>query len=266
MAVWSARPRCPQGENQSLVAGMDLRDGRRSATVSRVFSPSARGRLTGYDLGRFPGQTLFDRIGRAVCRAGCLPRKELYESWEVARRTRRRFRGGRIVDLAAGHGLLAHILLLLDDTSPAAVIVDARLAESASRVHAALVSAWPRLAGRLQFEERAVTSVGIRPDDLVASIHACGSLTDVVLANASAARARVAVLPCCHDFDAGDTGGLDGWVDGAVAIDVVRALRLRAQGYRIWTQTIPSAVTPKNRLLLGAPAPFPATPRVSCNA
>ena len=219
-----------------------------------MFSPSARGRLTEYDLGRFAGNTLFDRIARAVCRAGCLPRKELYESWEVARRTRRRFRGGRIVDLAAGHGLLAHILLLLDDTSPAAVVVDARLAGSASRVHATLVGAWPRLAGRLQFEERAVTSVDLCADDLVASIHACGSLSDVVLAHASAARARVAVMPCCHDFDAGDTGGLEGWVDGALAIDVVRALRLRAQGYRVWTQTIPSAVTPRNRLLLGAPA------------
>ena len=79
------------------------------------FDPSSKGRLTGYDLDRFRGDTLFDRIGRAVCEAGCLPRKELYEAWEVARRARRLFRGGRVVDLAAGHGLLAHILLILDE-------------------------------------------------------------------------------------------------------------------------------------------------------
>jgi hypothetical protein len=36
----------------------------------------------------------------------------------------------------------------------------------------------------------------------------------------------------------------------------VRALRLRALGYQVWTQTIPSAITPKNRLLLGAPGPL----------
>jgi hypothetical protein len=234
--------------------------------VIGVFSPSARDRLTEYDLGRFRGDTLFDRIGRAVCGAACLPRKELYESWEVARRTRRRFRGGRVVDLAAGHGLLAHILLLLDDTSPAAVVVDSRLAASASRVHAALVDAWPRLGGRVQFEECAITSVDVRAGDTAASIHACGSLTDVVLAHASAARARVAVLPCCHDFGACDTGGLEGWVNGAVAIDVVRALRLRAQGYHVWTQTIPSAITPKNRLLLGAPAHTAGARAAECNA
>jgi hypothetical protein len=36
-----------------------------------------------------------------------VPRKELFETWEIARRARRRFRGGRVVDMAAGHGLLA---------------------------------------------------------------------------------------------------------------------------------------------------------------
>jgi hypothetical protein len=30
-------------------------------------------------------------------------------------------------------------------------------------------------------------------------------------------------------------------------------VRLEQQGYRIWTQTIPADITPKNRLLLGAP-------------
>ena len=57
-----------------------------------AFSTSAKSRLTRHDLDRFPGKSLFDRIARAVCEAGCLPRKELYEAWEVARRVRRRIR------------------------------------------------------------------------------------------------------------------------------------------------------------------------------
>jgi len=28
---------------------------------------------------------------------------------------------------------------------------------------------------------------------------------------------------------------------------------LRSRGYRVWTQTIPAEITPKNRLLLAAP-------------
>ena len=62
-----------------------------------TFSHGAKDRLTHHDLGRFAGETLFDRLGRAVCAAGVLPRKELYEAWEVARRVRRRVRGGRVV-------------------------------------------------------------------------------------------------------------------------------------------------------------------------
>ena len=81
-----------------------------------MFSPSSKARLTEHDLDRFQGATLFDRIARATCEAGCLPRNELYETWEVARRVRRVFRAGRIIDLAAGHGLLAQILLILDDS------------------------------------------------------------------------------------------------------------------------------------------------------
>jgi hypothetical protein len=87
----------------------------------------------------------------------------------------------------------------------------------------------------------------------VVSSHACGHLTDRVLDIATGARARVAVLPCCHDLARGITGDIAGWLDPALAIDVMRARRLAENGYRIWTQTIPAAITPKNRLLMGAP-------------
>jgi hypothetical protein len=218
-----------------------------------AFSISSKGRLTDRDLERFPGNGLFDRVARVACHAGCLPRKELYEAWEMARRVRRRLRGGRIVDLAAGHGLLAYILLLLDDSSPGAVLIDTAPPPSAARLHAVLVEAWPRLAGRIVFERRSLESVALRAGDLVASCHACGALADVVLDAAAAARARVAVLPCCHDLAVNDSGSLSGWLDRSLAVDVMRAVRLEQRGYHVWTQTIPAAITPKNRLLLGEP-------------
>jgi hypothetical protein len=34
-------------------------------------------------------------------------------------------------------------------------------------------------------------------------------------------------------------------------------VRLTQRGYRIWTQTIPAAITPKNRLLIGEPGAQP---------
>jgi pimeloyl-ACP methyl ester carboxylesterase len=223
------------------------------ATSEPAFSPGSRGRLTDRDLGRFPGATLFHRLARAVCHAGCLPRKELYESWEMARRVRRLFRGGRIVDLGGGHGRRAQIMLVLDDTSPEAVVVDKVLPTSSRRVQESLALAWPRLAGRVAFVQGQFDAVDILPTDIVVASHACGELTERVLERAVSARARVAVLPCCHHLSAFDAPELSGWIDGAVAIDIVRALRLKDQGYRIRTQTIPNTITPQNRLLLGEP-------------
>src|SRR5215471_5979607 len=131
-------------------------------TFRGAFSPASKNRLTRHDLDRFAGRTLFDRIARAVCRAECLPRKELYEAWETARRVRRIFRGGRVVDLAGGHGLAGQMLLILDDS--------------------------PRLAGRVAFKVGQMDEVALQETDLVVSVHACGALTDVVIDRAIAAR------------------------------------------------------------------------------
>jgi len=221
----------------------------------RRMDRASRNRLTESLLHQFAGEGLFDAIARAVCRAGCLPRKELYEAWEVARRVRRRFRGGRIVDLACGHGLLAQILLVLDDTSLEAVAVDRRLPKSAEALAASLGAAWPRLQGRVRFLEADLRDLPLGEGDLVVSAHACGGLTDHILDQAVAARARVAVLPCCHDLKQGDLGGLEGWLDGPLAMDATRVARLRVQGYRVFTQLIPGDITPKNRLLLAEPEP-----------
>jgi hypothetical protein len=215
-----------------------------------VFDPASRARLTKRDLDRFPSDRLFDRLGRALCAAECLPRRELFESWEVARRVRRHFRGGRVVDLAAGHGLLAQVMLLLDEASPEAVAIDTTWPASCGPVHAALLAVWPRLTDRVRFETRDLAQAALAPGDLVVSSHACGALTDRILDQAMAAGARVAVLPCCHPVQSSD---LCGWVDGALAVDIARVARLRAAGYRVRTQTIPSTITIKNRLLMAEP-------------
>jgi len=158
-----------------------------------------------------------------------------------------------VVDLACGHGLAAYILLLLDDSSPSALAVDRRIPENAATLSASLEDTWPRLSGRVQFAETDLRGVQLYRDDIVVSVHACGRLTDLILEQAMTADARVAVLPCCHDLDLADLGGLQGWLDGPLAVDVVRASRLRSHGYKVYTQLIPIEITPKNRLLLAEP-------------
>lgn len=219
-----------------------------------MFARSSKTRLTPHDLGRFPDESHFHRIARVVCRAGCLPRKELFEAWEVARRVRRRFRGGRIVDLCAGHGLLGQIMLLLDDSSPEVLVTDRRLSPSSSTLARVLAAEWPSLAGRVSFREMPLASVDLRGDDVAVSIHACGALTDRVIELAVTARSRLAVMPCCHDLDTAETGVLTGWLNGPLAVDVMRATNLRALGWQVWTQTIPADITPHNRLLMAETA------------
>ena len=217
------------------------------------FDKRSRSVLTRRDLPRFPSESLFDRVARVLCEADCLPRKELFESWELARRVRRMLRGGRVVDLACGHGLVAHLMLLLDETSPNAVAVDVSLPPSAARVAAALSAAWPSLSGRVELVASPVEVAPLAEGDVVVCAHGCGALTDVVIARALEANAHVAVLPCCHDRATCDPGDLGGWIgtelDISLAIDVTRVARLRTAGYRVRTRTIPEEITPKNRLI-----------------
>jgi hypothetical protein len=219
-----------------------------------VFDASSKQRLTEHDLDRFGGATLFDRVARTICHARCLPRKELYESWEVARRTRRRFRGGRVIDVGGGHGLLAHLMLLLDDTSPEALVVDRALPSCRGLIHDHLVAEWPRLARRIHPVDAEFDDVRLGPEDILVSSHACGAFTDRILTRAVENSARVVVLPCCQERATCDAGGLTGWIDLALAIDVTRAAVLRRHGYQVWTQQVPQHITPKNRLLLATPA------------
>ena len=40
-------------------------------------------------------------------------------------------------------------------------------------------------------------------------------------------------------------------MDGPLAVDAVRALKMQQLGYAVTTATIPADITPKNRLLMG---------------
>ncbi len=217
------------------------------------FSRSSRNVLNHHTAERFTGDTLFARIARTVCEAGCLPRKELFEAWEVARRVRRKMRGGPIVELAAGHGLLSAILLILDDSSPTALCVDPMRPPSQRRVLAVLEERWPRIKGRVQFEQARIEDADAPSNALLVSVHACGVLTDQVVELAMQSRNRVAVLPCCHDTGRCDSGFWGGWMDAPLAIDAARAARLSQAGFSVQTAQIPAEITPHNRLLMAWP-------------
>ena len=66
---------------------------------------SSKNRLMPMQRELFQDDTVFHRFARAVCRAGVLHRKELYEAWERARRVWRRFRVGWVAVPPCCHDL-----------------------------------------------------------------------------------------------------------------------------------------------------------------
>lgn len=211
---------------------------------------------------------LLAEVAEVVCSTQVLPRKELFEAWAVASCVHATFPTvRRVADLAAGHGLLAWLLLLLAAEQGAertAVCVDIRMPVSAETLGAAFTSRWPGLTDSLHYVEGGIDSVRASPDVLLASVHACGPLSDAVLARAAAARSPVAVMPCCHSLRKQPLPPVRGLTEQklrdaaralgpAVAIDGFRMEALRQQGYTVFEATVPHEITPYNRLLLGSP-------------
>ena len=220
-----------------------------------MHGPGSRNKLSPSHARHYPGDGLLDTLGRAICTVDCLPRKELHEAWEMATRVRAWLAStptGRVVDLCAGYGLLAQVLLLLDaDVRSTALAVDIRLPKNHVLVHDAVIATFPNLAGRVTFQRARLEDVALGVGDVVVSAHACGALSDAVLSRAAAVGARVALLPCCHLTRR--RPDLVDRADPAARIDEERAMWLVERGYDVIVDTIPANVSAKNRLLLGRP-------------
>src|SRR6478609_2159592 len=81
---------------------------------------NSRRKLKPNDAGRFANSepALFGELAKVVCETGMLPQKELHECWQMANAVHRTFPESlRVADIAAGHGLLAWILVLLARSS-----------------------------------------------------------------------------------------------------------------------------------------------------
>ena len=273
-----------------------LVDVSRNQKPEAPFRRASRSRLSPTDARRFPGNDTFAAVARAVCSADVLPRKELFETWEAALVITEAFgdslKGAgpagdgedrsatRVADLAGGHGFLALALLVLNPTLASAVVVDRRKPDSHERLVSSLAKAFPklRLHARARFVEASVADADVKNATRVvfASVHACGDLSDAILALAVEARAPVALVPCCHrglgsarrlakrlddamlrtrtDGDALAACGEEkkGNVSPSVAVDVARLETLRRAGYAVSAATLPREITPQNRVILGA--------------
>jgi hypothetical protein len=256
-------------------------------TAINAQSSPARKKLTAKHAALFASSSLFDEFARALAVAGVVPRKEVFETWAAALlidahtpfATSR-----RVVDVACGHGLLAWALVVLDDartpeTPRTALCVDRRIPASAEAAHAALSARWPHLSDRVHHVEGGLADVDLHPSCLAVSVHACGTLSDVLVRAVVRAGAPLALVPCCHsrkklagcyaeenadlynviidgqflEEDDAAAAGPSGDLSLARALDGARQAALRRAGHDVHVQQLPDKFTAKNTLILASP-------------
>ena len=165
---------------------------------------------------------LFNQFAQTVCRAGVVARKEIFETWASALYIHSTFFGdeamnhamppiNRVADVAAGHGLLAWALLLLDDEHRGcrvdnasflppltAFCLDVQMPRSAEIIHSSMVQRWAHLESRFDYVEGRLEQMVPHPSCLLASVHGCGILSDILVSTAAEHGLPLAVVPCCH--------------------------------------------------------------------
>mmetsp|Transcript_37112 Transcript_37112/g.83571 ORF Transcript_37112/g.83571 Transcript_37112/m.83571 type:complete len:528 (-) Transcript_37112:15-1598(-) len=227
---------------------------------------------------------LFNGFARAVAQAGRVARKEVFETWASALHIHSGFLQGegaaglrRVCDVAAGHGLLAWALLILDDAEskscegegcrPLTVLcLDVVMPRNAELIQVAMLECFPHLESRFDYVEGRLEQLIPHPSCLLASVHACGPLSDVLVATSASSGVPLAVVPCCHsrkrkvlepvaspfawdlyDEIMSEDGSMP---DLADRLDHARVTALRNSGMVTEEEFLPTLFTDKNRLIL----------------
>jgi len=185
----------------------------------------------------------------------------------------------RVVDVAGGHGLLSWALLLLDDEYQhkqsddasqelTVFCLDVKMPKSAELISEAMLKQWPHLEDRFDYVEGRLEQLIPHNSCLLASVHACGILSDILVSTAAKHTIPLAVVPCCHsrkrivlqhassyakdmyDDIINTNGSIPDLVD---RLDEARMVALDKAGLDVKELFLPSLFTGKGRLIMGFP-------------
>jgi hypothetical protein len=96
----------------------------------------------------------------------------------------------------------------------------------------------------------------LNPGTSVVSVHACGHRTDSCIEIGIEVGGAVAVMPCCRSHRTSSApNALKIALGHDLAIDVDRTYRMEQANYKVRWSTVPEAITPMNRVLIGRPSP-----------
>jgi len=182
--------------------------------------------------------------------------KEMTEAFEFFAVTRKYMRAESMIDLCCGHGLVGLLYAAIERKTCEVILCDRRRPERFDHVWRAATTAAPWIVDKVRWVEGdlAETRATLPAGSSVVGVHACGAVTDLCLDIAADLGGPVAVMPCCRDHShSGAPEGLSTALGADVAYVVHRTYALEARGYRVRWRSIPSAITPMNRVLIAVP-------------
>lgn len=207
----------------------------------------------------FASDSLPDKIVRALGARRAIRAKEVFESFELFGRVRRRLRAPHVADLCCGHGLTGLLFAAFERRVERVTLVDHERPMSWGNVLGAVASVAPWVRAKIEYvvAPMHVAARALPRGTSVVGVHACGVRTDRCLDVALALRGHVAVMPCCYAQTTKDAPrAVRGALGAELTADVHRTYRLEAAGYRVAWSAIPRAVTAMNRILVGvSPGP-----------
>lgn len=202
----------------------------------------------------FKGERLAERIVWALADRRAISIKETLESFESYSRVRRRLRAPRMADVCCGHGLTGLLFAAAERTVDEVILIDQAKPPKADLILEAVIEAAPWVESKVTWIEADLSSAAtyLAPHTSVVAVHACGVRTDIALEAAVAVQGNVAVVPCCYARPTRDAPlALREHLGNELATDIHRTYRLEDQGYITDWSSIPAAITPKNRIILG---------------
>lgn len=227
-----------------------------NATDLRAYA-GAKARIGRHALPHFSGDSMPERVVRALARARALPIKEVAEAFEFFAIVRRHLRRAPcLADLCCGHGLAGLLFAIFERQTEEVVLWDKRRPPNFEPVLDACTEVAPWIQSKVRYVEAPLERiVGSLPAGTATlSVHACGKLTDRALEVGVRLGGPLAAMPCCRDHThSAAPPGLREALGEDVAYDVARTYRLEEQGYQVRWREIAEEITPMNRVLIGVP-------------
>ena len=147
----------------------------------------------------FAGDTLQEKLVRALAEDRAISIKEMAESFEFFAATRKHMHVTRLADVCAGHGLTGILFAAFERRIESVQLIDQKQPDLHRRIWDATRRVAPWIEDKVVYIERNLKRVGeVEPGYGVIAVHACGALTDRAISAALGSGERLAALPCCH--------------------------------------------------------------------